>query len=248
MLLIRKGGLYKSMRFKDHKYVGDPINAVKIFNEKEVDEIIVLDIDATVEKRKPNLKMIREIAEEAFMPLSYGGGIVDLEQVKNILYSGVEKVIFNHSAIHKPALISETAKHFGSSSVVISIDAKRDWLGKYKVYGLNGLKNTGIDPISLAKRMEAEGAGEIFLNAIDHDGTFQGFDICLIASVAREISIPVVACGGAGTLGDFRKAIKEGGASAAAAGSYFVLQRPHRAVLITYPSQEELQNEIYLQI
>jgi len=138
VLLIRKGGLYKSLRFKDHKYVGDPINAVRIFNEKEVDEIIILDVDATIERREPNLRKINEIAGEAFMPLAYGGGITGLEQVKQILYSGAEKIVFNHSAINQPKLIGETAKQFGSSSVVVSIDVKKDWLGRYKVYGLNG--------------------------------------------------------------------------------------------------------------
>jgi len=192
--------------------------------------------------------MIIEIAGEAFMPLSYGGGITSLEQVKNIFYSGVEKAVFNHSAICQPTLIRETAKRFGSSSVVVSIDVKKDWLGKYKVYGANGSRNTGITPISMAKRMEEEGAGEIFLNSIDQDGTFRGFDIKLIASITQEVKIPVIACGGAGSLVDFKNAIKEGGASAVAAGSYFVFQRPHRAVLITYPSQEELQKEIYSQI
>jgi cyclase len=248
VLLIRKGGLYKSIQFKDHKYVGDPINAVKIFNEKEVDEIVVLDIDATAEKRQPNLKQITEIAGEAFMPLAYGGGITTIDQVKNILYAGVEKVVFNNSALHQPALIKEAARQFGSSSIVVSMDVRKDWLGRYRVYGLSGTKNTGMDPVVMAKKMEAEGAGEIFLNAIDRDGTFRGFDINLIQLVAHAVHIPVVACGGAGSLTDFLNAIKEGGASAVAAGSYFVFQRPHRAVLVTYPSQKELKKEIYSQI
>lgn len=247
VLLIYRGGLYKSVKFKDYKYVGDPINAVKIFNEKEVDEIVVIDIAATSEKREPNFKQIGEIAGEAFMPLAYGGGITNIDQVKKILYEGAEKVVFNFSAIYNPGLIEEAVRQFGSSSVVVSIDAKKDWLGRYRVYAKNATKNTGLHPAFLAKEMERLGAGELFINSIDRDGTFLGYDTELIFQVANVVNIPVVACGGAGCLDHFLEAIKEG-ASAAAAGSYFIFQRPHRAVLVTYPSQEELRTKIYSQI
>lgn len=247
VLLLKNGGLYKSEKFKNHKYVGDPINAVRIFNEKEVDEIVILDIDASAKNRTPDTKLIGEIAGEAFMPLAYGGGITTIDQVKKICYEGVEKVVFNTAAVSNPSLITETARQFGSSSVVVSIDVKKDWLGRKKAYTLNGTKATGLDAVTLAKRMEDAGAGEIFLNSIDRDGTFSGFDLSLIREVAHSVNIPVIACGGASGLSDFRSAIREG-ASAAAAGSFFVFQLPHRAVLITYPDQTDLQKEIYSQL
>lgn len=247
VLLIHKGGLVKSVKFTDYKYVGDPINAVKIFNEKEIDEIVVLDISASKEKRGPNMQQLREIAGEAFIPLAYGGGISTLDEIKELFYLGVEKVVLNSSAYNNPSLITEAAKLVGSQSVVVSIDVKKNWLGGKKVYCLNGTKNTGFEPVQYAKNIEEAGAGEIFLNNIDKDGTFQGFDTELISEVSHSVNIPVIACGGAGSMEDFRNAIKQG-ASAVAAGSYFVFQRPHKAVLITYPSQEELNKEIYSKI
>jgi cyclase len=245
VLLIQNGGLVKSIKFKNHKYVGDPINAVKIFNEKEVDEIVILDISATKEKRKPNIAQISDIAGEAFMPLSYGGGITTLEEVKEILYQGAEKVILNTSALDRMVLITQIAEQFGSQSAVVSIDVKKDWLGNYKVYKNNGSKRTSLTPVDFAKQVEAAGAGEIILTSIDRDGTYEGFDIDLIKQVTEAVNIPVVACGGASELNDFTKAICEGGASAVAAGSFFVFQKPLRAVLINYPSQLKLKNEVY---
>jgi imidazole glycerol-phosphate synthase subunit HisF len=245
VLLIKNGGLVKSIKFKDHKYVGDPINAVRIFNEKEVDEIVILDISATDQKKAPNIQQIAELAGEAFMPLGYGGGITTIDQVKEILYQGVEKVVFNHSAFANKTLIKESVRHFGSSSVVVSIDVKRDWLGRYRVFVKNGSKNTGIDPLMYAKEMEDIGAGELFINAIERDGTFEGYDLKLMKEISENVSIPVIACGGASNLDDFIGAIKTGGVSAVAAGSMFVFQRPHRAVLISYPSQDELLNKVY---
>jgi len=244
VLLLRNGGLVKSVKFKNHVYVGDPINAVKIFNEKEIDEIIILDIDATRQKSALNMSKIREIAGEAFIPLAYGGGISSIEQVKELFYIGVEKVIMNSSAVNKPQLITETAKMVGSQSVVVSIDVKKGLLGGYKVYTSNGTINTGYDPVEFAKKMQDAGAGEIFLNSIDKDGTFNGYDLELIRKVSAELSIPVIASGGAGEVEDFDKAIKSG-ASAVAAGSMFVFQRPHKAVLISYPSQKELEEKVF---
>lgn len=247
VLLIQRGGLVKSVRFSQHKYVGDPINAVKIFNEKEVDEIAVIDISATAEKRGPNMVRIREIASEAFMPLAYGGGITNIEEVRELISSGVEKVILNFSAWKNPSLITESAGVVGSQSVVVSIDVKRNLWGKYKVFTQNGKTNTGMDPVAFARQMEAAGAGEIILNAIDRDGTYEGYDTTLLKEVSAALQIPVVAVGGAGSVEDMAGAVKNG-ASAVAAGSLFVFQRPHQAVLISYPGQKELKEKIFSKI
>lgn len=246
-LLIRKGGLVKSVKFKDHKYVGDPINAVKIFNEKEVDEIVILDISATAEKRPPNIQQIKEIASEAFMPLGYGGGITNLQEIRELITAGVEKVILNASAVKNPQLVSDGAKYVGNQSIVVSIDVKKNIWGKYKVHTNNGTINAGFDPVDFAVQMEKAGAGEILLNSIDKDGTFSGYDLELIKAVSSAVNIPVVAIGGAGSVDDFTKSIMNG-ASAASAGSLFVFQRPHRAVLISYPTQNELKEKVFAQI
>ncbi len=245
VLLIQNGGLVKSIRFKKHQYVGDPINAVKIFNEKEVDEIVILDISASRERRPPNIQQISELAGEAFMPLAYGGGITTLDQIKKILYEGAEKVVLNTTALDNPQLLIEAARQFGNQSIVVSIDVKKNWLGQYKVYRNNGQKNTGLNPEELAKQMEEAGAGEIMLNSIDRDGTFEGFDLNVISRVTQAVGIPVIACGGASEINDFYCAISGAGASAVAAGSMFVFQLPHRAVLISYPAQEALKVKLF---
>jgi len=245
VLLIKKGGLVKSIRFKNHKYVGDPINAVKIFNDKEVDELAMLDISATAEHRPPDMNMIAEIAGEAFMPLSYGGGITSVEQVRKILFSGIEKVVLNKSAHTRPELIDGIAKSFGAQSVVVSIDVKKNLFGQYKVFTDNGSQNTGLNPVEFAKHCESRGAGEILLNSIERDGTYNGYDLELLKSICKAVNIPVVACGGAGSLEDFRAAVTEGKASAVSAGSMFVFQRPHNAVLISYPKQSDLVEKVY---
>lgn len=240
ILLLHKGGLVKSVRFKDYRYVGDPINAVKIFNEKEVDEITVIDIDATRNNRPPDIRRIAEIAGEAFMPMAYGGGITTIQQIKDILFNGIEKVIINKAAHTQPELITEAAAFFGSQSIVVSIDVKKNLFGKYRVFTDNGRNNSGTDPVVFAKTMEAAGAGELLLNAIEHDGTYKGYDFKLIEAVADAVEIPVIAAGGASRLEDFRAAIGSG-ASAVAAGSMFVFQRPHQAVLISYPEYGALK-------
>ncbi|MHA4808304.1 AglZ/HisF2 family acetamidino modification protein [Flavitalea flava] len=245
-LLIQKGGLVKSVKFKDYKYVGDPINAVKIFNDKEVDEIVILDISATLEKRPPNLGQIKEIASEAFMPLGYGGGITKLEEIRELIAAGVEKVVLNTTAFTNPRLISEGARYVGSQSIVVSIDVKKNIWGKYKVYVQNGTKNTNLDPAVYARQMEEAGAGEIFLNSIERDGTFSGYDLDLVSLVSTGVGIPVVAIGGASSVSDFAEALKCG-ASAVSAGSMFVFQGPHRAVLISYPTQRELAEKLFKQ-
>ena len=244
VLLMHRNGLVKSLRFKDYKYVGDPINAVRIFNEKEVDELAIIDIDASRENRVPDISRIEEIVSEAFMPIAYGGGITTTDQAKRILSSGVEKVILNRSAVKTPVLITELAKQFGSQSVVVSIDYKKNFFAKQSVYIDNGKTNTGMDPLDFAKNMEQRGAGEILLNSIERDGSFSGYDLDMIEKVSHAINIPTIAVGGAASLSDFRKAVQHG-ASAVSAGSMFVFQRPHRAVLISYPSQQELESQVY---
>lgn len=240
VLLIQNGGLVKSIKFKDHKYIGDPINAVKIFNDKEVDEIVILDISASKENRGPNIEKLTDIASEAFMPLSYGGGITTIDQVKKLLYQGAEKVILNTSAWDNLKLITQIAEQFGSQSTVVSIDVKKDWLGNYKVYRNNGKKKTNLSPVDFAKKVEAAGAGEIILTSIDRDGTYMGFDNALIKAVADSVSIPVVACGGASKVADFTEAILKGGASAVAAGSLFVYASEQKGIMINYPKQNQL--------
>lgn len=240
-LLLRNQGLVKTVKFKDPKYVGDPINAVKIFNDKEVDELLFLDITATVERKGPPMKVLAEIASECFMPLAYGGGIRSMEDVRQIFAVGVEKVCINTHAVEQPNFIRQASDIFGSQSIVVSIDVKKSLFGKYEVYTHGGTKGTKLDPRDHAVRMEQMGAGELFLNAIDRDGTQQGYDIDLIRTVAAAVRIPVIACGGAGTVAHFREAVKQGGAAAVSAGSMFVFHGKHRAVLISYPGQEELK-------
>ncbi|HBZ37287.1 MAG TPA: imidazole glycerol phosphate synthase subunit HisF [Balneola sp.] len=239
-LLLRNGGLVKTVQFDNPKYVGDPINAVRIFNEKEVDEIAILDITATPSNKEPNFELIADVASQAFMPLSYGGGINSTEQIEKLFSIGIEKIILNSVLEHKPELITSAANIAGSSSVVASIDVKSNWLGKYSVYTNSGKKDIKVDPISYAKRLENLGAGEIIINSIDRDGTQKGYDTKLVGAISDAVSIPVVAIGGAGKLSDFKEAV-DVGASAVAAGSFFVFHGKHRAVLITYPEYSTLE-------
>ena len=239
-LLIHHRGLVKTAKFKAPKYLGDPINIVRIFNDKEVDELIVLDITATREKRPPQFELLKGLASECFMPLAYGGGIGSMEDIRALLSIGIEKVILNTAAIKNPALIRAAAAYAGSQAVVVSLDVKKGALGRAEVYSHAGRRATGLDPLRQAKAMEALGAGELFMNSVDLDGTMQGYDLGLIRRITDAVSIPVVACGGAGSLQDLIDVIRIGGASAAAAGSLFVFQGPHRAVLISYPSQAEI--------
>lgn len=241
VLLLRGAGLVKTKAFKDPVYVGDPINAVRIFNEKEVDELALLDITASVQGKEPPYQLISDIASECFMPLAYGGGIKNAEQVKRIFGLGVEKVILNSHAIETPGLIAEAAALAGSQSIVVSIDVKRGLLGGYRVHTHSGSKKRDLDPIAWAKRAEELGAGEILLNSIDRDGSMEGYDLALIKAVSRGISIPLIACGGAGNVDDLSAAVGVGGASAVAAGSMFVFHGKHRAVLINFPTQQDLQ-------
>lgn len=239
-LLLRNGGLVKTVRFKDPKYVGDPINAVRIFNEKEVDELAFLDIATTSAGLGPNFELLADIASEAFMPFGYGGGITHVDEIKRLYALGVEKVILNTAAESAPGLVTEAATIAGSSSVVVSVDVHRGWLGRYSVYTHAGQHDTKRDPVEYAREMERRGAGEILLNSIDRDGAMSGYDLELIANVAGAVNVPLVAIGGAGELRHFREAVDQG-ASAVSAGSLFVFHGRHRAVLITYPKYEELE-------
>ncbi|MBC5991615.1 AglZ/HisF2 family acetamidino modification protein [Pontibacter cellulosilyticus] len=244
ILLLHNEGLVKSVKFKDYKYIGDPINAVKIFNDKEVDEIAIIDITATAQKRKPDLARIRALASECFMPMAYGGGISALDEIKSIFYAGVEKIILNYAAYQNIDLVSEAASIFGSQSIVASVDVKKNFFGKYKVYTMNGSEALTLSPEQYAKRLEDAGAGEILLNSIENDGKQNGYDTELIKRVADAVNIPIVAAGGAGSVHDFYNAV-EVGASAVAAGSMFVFHGSHRAVLINYPDQAELASKLF---
>jgi len=240
-LLLKGQGLVKTVKFKDPKYLGDPINIVRIFNDKEVDELIFLDITATNENRRPPFEMLGKITSECFMPLGYGGGIHSMEDINMLLSLGIEKVILNTIAVDHPEFITEVAEHAGSQAVVISMDVKKSLLGKYEVLTHSGKTKTGLDPVKHALEMEKRGAGELFVNSIDRDGMMHGYDLDLVRCVADAVRIPVVACGGAGNTQHLAEAIQQGNASAAAAGSMFVFQGPLRGVLISYPSQEELR-------
>lgn len=240
-LLLRNRGLVKTVKFKDPKYLGDPINIVKIFNDKEVDELVFLDITATKEGKGPPFDLLANITSECFMPLGYGGGIRKMDDVKQLLSMGIEKIILNSYAVENPNFVSEVAAFAGNQAVVISIDVKKNWHKKYEVYTHSGTKKTGLNPVEFALQMQKKGAGEIFLNSIDRDGTMEGYNLELTKSVADVLEIPLIACGGAKTVQDLSDVVRQGGASAAAAGSMFVFQGPLRGVLISYPSQTELR-------
>lgn len=239
-MLIKDGGLVKTVRFVKPVYVGDPINAIKIFNDKEVDELVVLDIDATG-RGNIDFGMIARINKEAFMPLAYGGGVKTPDDVKRVLGSGYEKVIINSRAIDNLDIIEKAAYLCGSSSVVACVDVARTAFGKYAVYDYRRGRRTAFDPVDWAKRLAAAGAGELILYSVDRDGTYRGYDTELIRKVAPAVSIPLVALGGASATSDFAEAVAAG-ASAVAAGSMFVFHGPHKAVLITYPDKRELKS------
>ena len=239
VLLLKNGGLVKTVNFSKPKYVGDPINAVRIFNEKEVDELVFLDITATLENRDPNFKMIEEIASECFMPLSYGGGVNNLFQVQKIFSLGIEKIIFNSIIYTNPDLITEVSNIFGNQSVVVSIDVRKTFFGKYEVYSHSGTKKVNESLASIIKKIQSLGVGELIINSIDLDGTLKGYDLDLIKLISSSLNIPVVALGGASSLTDFKFAI-QCGASAVAAGSFFIFHGKHKAVLISYPNLGEI--------
>jgi cyclase len=239
-LLLRGAGLVKTRRFKNPVYVGDPINAIKIFNDKEVDELVLLDITASRQGSGPAWTVIEEVASECFMPLTYGGGVTSVEQVRRIFRLGVEKVVLNSALLSRPEVLRDASRDYGAQALVASIDVRRKLFGRYEVMAAGGTRSTGLDPVDHARRCEDAGAGEILLNAIERDGTMEGYDLELIAKVAAAVSIPVVAAGGAGSHADFAAAAHKG-AAAVSAGAMFVFHGPHRAVLITYPPRAALE-------
>lgn len=247
-LLVHQGGLVKTTRFASPKYVGDPINAVKIFNEKEADELMVLDIDATVEGREPNFRLISQFAAECRMPLCYGGGITTPEQAKRIIGLGVEKVALSAAAIGNPELVTQIAAGVGSQSVVVVLDARKKMLGGWEVCTHQGRRGSGRSPEELAQQFEARGAGEIVINSIDRDGQMQGYDLALARKVREAIHIPMTVLGGAGSLAHIGELLETCGVIGAAAGSLFVFKGTYRAVLINYPQpaqKEELIRKAY---
>lgn len=221
-------------------YIGDPINAVRIFSEKEVDETVVLDICASRDGREPNYQLIEELAGEAFMPLAYGGGIRTLDQIRRLIRSGVEKVVINSAAAESTSIIREAADIFGSQAVVAAIDIRRSIFGKYRVVTKSGTIETKLDLYAYVEHLVSAGVGEIFVNNIDLDGTMKGYDLPLIRSITELVNVPVVACGGAGSTSHLFDGIHAGGASAVAAGSMFVFHGKHKAVLISYPTSLEI--------
>jgi cyclase len=239
-LLLTNGRLVKTQKFRKPQYVGDPINAIRIFNDKEVDELIVLDITATRERREPDYGLIERFAGECFMPLCYGGGIRTVDQAKRLSSLGVEKVCLQSAAYDDPSLVSRIAERVGTQGVAVSIDIKRNWRGRPLVYrAADGSTRHGPWQ-SVLQRMVEAGAGEVVLNVVDRDGMMRGMDLELIREASRSVDVPLIAVGGAGSLQDIRSAVVAG-ASAVAAGAFFVFHGPHRAVLITYPRYHELE-------
>ena len=239
VLLLKGEGLYKGVKFKNHKYIGDPVNTVKIFNDKEVDELVILDIEASKLSKPINFNLLKDIVSEAFMPIAYGGGIKTVEDAKTLFSLGIEKVILNTYALKDSSLIKELVDIFGSQSVVFSLDVKKGFFGREAVFSTSGTKKVSKSPLDIAKSMQSLGIGEIIINSIDNDGMMKGYNLKLIEEISHNLSIPVVALSGASSLNDFILA-KKSGAHAVAAGSMFVYNGVHKAVLISYPSNEKL--------
>lgn len=243
-LLVHNKGLAKTIKFKEGKYVGDPINAVKIFNEKEVDELMVLDIDATVEGCEPDYKMIENLAVECRMPLCYGGGIKTAEQAEKIFSLGVEKIAISSAVIDNPSIVKELAQKVGTQSVVVVLDVKKKMFGGYEVVTHNATRKTGIDPVKFTKELEALGIGEIVINSVDNDGIMKGYDFNIIDKVKEIVTVPMTVLGGAGSLDDMGQVIKRHGIIGVAAGSLFVFKGKYKAVLINYPKHDEKEKLI----
>jgi cyclase len=244
VLLLAERGIVKTKRFARPRYLGDPINAVKIFNEKRADELILLDIEATA-KGRVDFERLEDIISEAFMPIAYGGGVNSIGQCVELFKRGIEKIVINTAAYERPQLVADVAGRFGSQSVVVSIDAQHNLWKRCKAYIRGGRKETKFSPVELARRSEELGAGEIFLTSIEREGTFGGYDIELLHSVCSAVGVPVIANGGAGSIKDFEQAVVGGGCSAVAAGSMFVFAAKGEGVLISYPSGPELQEHLW---
>lgn len=238
-LLMSDGALVKTVRFRNPTYIGDPVNAVRIFNQKEVDELILLDIDATTHQRGIDYATLEKLTSECFMPICYGGGVSSLADMRRLFNLGVEKISLGASAFERPDLIGEAAAEFGSQAIVVTLDVKKGMLGGYSTRTRHATQDTGIHPITAAQRMEQLGAGEILLYSIDRDGTWSGFDLKLVREVSNAVRLPVIACGGAGSIDDIRQAVHEGGASAVAIGSMAVFQGKDLGVLIKFPTRKD---------
>jgi imidazole glycerol-phosphate synthase subunit HisF len=244
VLLIQDNKLVKTVRFRKPVYVGDPINTIKIFNDKEVDELVVFDVSASSRRSAINFQLISQLASECFMPVCYGGGVQTLSDIERILNLGIEKVSINTAAIAAPNLIAEAAKKFGSSTIVVTVDVKKDWRGCYRVYSRDKLTKCSAE--SYAFSVQEKGAGELIVNSVDRDGMMVGYDVGFIKKITDRLSIPVVACGGAGSLEDIHEVFASGGVFAAGAGSLFIFHNKQRSVLINYPSQSELSRYVDL--
>jgi cyclase len=247
VLQIESRKLVKTTGFKAPAYVGDPLNALRIFNEKEVDEIAVVDIGATRNKKQPDFEFIRQMASECFMPMAYGGGVCTVEEASEIFQSGIEKIIIGTAFFKNPDIVKRIADKFGSQSVAVSIDVHTNWLGKQKTYVTNGTMDTGIEPVAYAMSAVKVGAGELLLQSIDREGIGKGYDIALIKKLSNAVDVPLIALGGANSIEDFLKAV-QAGASAVAAGNMFIYKGPHKAVLINYPDQNSLIQKLYSKI
>ena len=240
VLLLQGNALVKSKGFKDFRYIGDPINAVKVFNDLKVDELVFLDIEATKEKRTISTELVSQVGEEANMPFAVGGGIKNLDEIQNIIAKGAEKVIINTCAVENPKFIREASDNFGSSTIVVCIDVKKKFFSGEVVWRNSGSKSSKYSPKDFAKIIEENGAGEIIIQSIDKDGTMSGYDLDLVKEISTAVAIPVVALGGAGNLEHMIEAYKKGFASALAAGSLFVFQGPNKGVLINYIEKSDL--------
>ncbi|MGE5511482.1 MAG: AglZ/HisF2 family acetamidino modification protein [Bacteroidota bacterium] len=244
VLLLKDKGLVKTTKFAEPRYIGDPINSVRIFNEKEVDELAFLDISATPNGRGPDFETIEAIAGEAFMPMAYGGGLTTIEQVRRVMSLGFEKVIFSTATYDSPAVVREAVRIYGAQSVVACIDVKRKLFGGYELSTHSAKRRRAVGLSEHVANLVSYGVGEIIVNSIDRDGTQSGYDLAAIKAVSSAVSVPVIACGGAGSVADMAAAVGEGGASAVAAGSLFVYKGKHRAVLINYPERAELRRAL----
>jgi cyclase len=244
VLLLLNGGLVKTTRFKAPKYVGDPINTIRIFNDKEVDELLILDINASKINAEPDYGVIESVAGECFMPLAYGGGIKSISQARRLFALGIEKICIQSAAIEDPLFITELSMEFGSQSIVLSVDIRRNWRGNPKIYHASSRSSHKSDWLSLLSQLVEAGAGEVLLNSVDKDGTLSGPDLQLIKLASEQIKVPLIALGGISSIYDIKSCI-DAGASAVAAGAFFVYHGPHRAVLITYPNYQDLEQLFY---
>jgi len=241
-LLLKNESLVKTIKFKKYNYIGDPINTVRIFNELEVDELMFLDIFASKENRTINFKILKDIANECFMPLSYGGNIKNLDDAKKIFEIGFEKVVINSNAFHNLKLIEEIAAYFGNQSVVGSIDIKKPFWGKEKVVSHHGQKKQSIDIVTWAKNLEDAGAGELLITSVDKEGSWEGYDLSLLKSITSVVNVPVIANGGAGNLSHIAEAVSQANVSACAVGSMIVYQKKDMGVLVNFPDRKELED------